>query len=191
MHSDIKEKNMQTLKTFYVASYDPGKNNKTKKKCCLALPNYMWDIFFQNIDKYSEENASYLNGGKVSASQYLRLILKKFLIKNGYSTTSLSNEWSCFQEYCKSKNKTYVSVMQEIILGSYNGVGTIFDVGAERLHHAIFGSTYSDSFNVQLGDALENLSEAEMSLFESIYSISSVKNSMVDAAMLKSIRSNI
>ena len=185
-----EKKNPQT-RTFYVASYSPG-DEPVKKKCCLSLPDYLWYIFDENKDQYNKDNGlTEEKGNVVSASKYLRLIIKKYLIKNLPAGTAINNEWGCLQDYCRARNKTYVSAMHEIVLNSYNSVSTIFDIGVERLHYEIFGKPYSDVFNEKIEASVGLLKEKDKTLFESIYLTRSVKNSMIDGAILKEIRASI
>jgi len=127
----------------------------------------------------------------VSASKYLRLIIKKYLIKNLPSGAFIGNEWSALQEYCKKRDKTYVSAMHEIILNSYNSVSTIFDIGIERLHYEVFGRPYSDTFNEKIEESVSKLKTKDKDLFESIYLTRSVRNSMIDGTVMKEIRESI
>jgi len=186
----IVKKNPQT-RTFYVASYSPD-SSIVKKKCCLSLPDYLWAIFDDNKDQYNIDNGlSQIDGNGVSASKYLRLIIKKYLIKNLPAGTPINNEWGSLQKYCKERDKTYVSAMHEIVLNSYNSVSTIFDIGIERLHYEIFGKPYSDVFNEKIEASVSKLKERDKDLFESVYLTRSVKNSMIDGAVLREIRASI
>lgn len=170
MDKDVNDgSRKKTLRTFYIASHsDAEGNNSSPKKCCISLPPYVWEVFDQNL-------AAASGSRKMSASYYLRRLLRKFLLSEGVPQREIHNEWDSFRSYCDSRGKTYVSMMQKIICDAHNGVNTIMDMDIERLHYDLFERTYSDEFNDRLMRALERLSEVERRNFEADYSTTSVQ----------------